>query len=106
MDSATLRRVFDPFFSGREAGRGAGLGLSKAWRFLEANGGTIEIESRAGRGTRVLISLPLPGRPAAASSAATDAVPEEHAAGNPCASTASSPNPQGVAGKVAAEPPA
>jgi len=59
IDSTTLRRVFDPFFSGREAGRGAGLGLSKAWRFLEANGGTIEIESRAGRGTRVLIRLPL-----------------------------------------------
>lgn len=59
IDSTTLRRVFDPFFSGREAGRGAGLGLSKAWRFLEANGGGIEIESRAGRGTRVLIRLPL-----------------------------------------------
>ena len=59
IESTTLRRVFDPFFSGREAGRGAGLGLSKAWRFLEANGGTIEIESRAGRGTRVLIRLPL-----------------------------------------------
>ena len=59
IDSATLRRVFDPFFSGREAGRGAGLGLSKAWRFLEANGGGIEIESRPGRGTRVLIRLPL-----------------------------------------------
>ena len=59
IDATTLRRVFDPFFSGREAGRGAGLGLSKAWRFLEANGGAIEIESRAGRGTRVLIRLPL-----------------------------------------------
>ena len=59
IDAITLRRVFDPFFSGREAGRGAGLGLSKAWRFLEANGGIIEIESRAGRGTRVLIRLPL-----------------------------------------------
>lgn len=106
MDSATLRRVFDPFFSGREAGRGAGLGLSKAWRFLEANGGTIEIESRAGRGTRVLISLPLPGRPATAPSAAADAVPEEPAVQNPSASSASPPNPQGVAGKVAAEPPA
>ena len=104
MDSATLRRVFDPFFSGREAGRGAGLGLSKAWRFLEANGGTIEIESRAGRGTRVLISLPLPGRPGTAPSAASEAVPEEQAVGNPCASSASSPNPSGVAGKVAAEP--
>lgn len=66
IDSTTLRRVFDPFFSGREAGRGAGLGLSKAWRFLEVNGGTIEIESRGGRGTRVLIRLPLAERRVAA----------------------------------------
>ena len=85
MDSATLRRVFDPFFSGREAGRGAGLGLSKAWRFLEANGGTIEIESRAGRGTRVLISLPLPGKPGAAPPAAPDAMTDERAVGSACA---------------------
>ena len=65
MDAATLRRAFDPFFSGREAGRGVGLGLSKAWRFLGANGGDIEIESRSGLGTRVRISLPV-ARPASA----------------------------------------
>jgi signal transduction histidine kinase len=59
MDPATLRRAFDPFFSGREAGRGVGLGLSKAWRFLHANGGDILIESRSGLGTRARITLPL-----------------------------------------------
>jgi len=59
MDPATLRRAFDPFFSGREAGRGVGLGLSKAWRFLHANGGDILIESRLGLGTRARITLPL-----------------------------------------------
>ena len=58
MDGATLRRAFDPFFSGREAGRGAGLGLSKAWRFVEASGGDVVIESRPGEGTRVSIVLP------------------------------------------------
>lgn len=69
MDAATLRRAFDPFFSGREAGRGVGLGLSKAWRFLEANGGSIVLESRVGQGSRVRIRLPaadaLPGPPPA-----------------------------------------
>ncbi len=59
MEPAVLRRAFDPFFSGREAGRGAGLGLSKAWKFLEANGGGIALESRPGQGTRAWIRLPL-----------------------------------------------
>jgi signal transduction histidine kinase len=59
MDAETLRRAFDPFFSGREAGRGIGLGLPKAWRLLTVGGGTIEVESRPGRGTRVTVRLPL-----------------------------------------------
>ncbi|MFM7107397.1 MAG: sensor histidine kinase [Planctomycetaceae bacterium] len=64
MDADTLRRAFDPFFSGREAGRGIGLGLPKAWRLLETNGGEIGVESTPGRGTRVSVLLPLvePGR--------------------------------------------
>ncbi len=59
MDAATLRRACDPFFSGRDAGRGAGLGLSKASRFIESSGGTMVIESRSGEGTRVTVRLPL-----------------------------------------------
>lgn len=58
MDDATMRRAFDPFFSGREAGRGAGLGLSKAWRFIEASGGTVALTSRVGAGTAVTVRLP------------------------------------------------
>jgi hypothetical protein len=58
MDAATLRRAFDPFFSGREAGRGIGLGLPKAWRLVELNGGTVAVDSRPGGGTRVALTLP------------------------------------------------
>jgi signal transduction histidine kinase len=58
MDAASLQRAFDPFYSGREAGRGAGLGLSKAWRFAEASGGRVVVESRPGEGTRVAVVLP------------------------------------------------
>jgi signal transduction histidine kinase len=58
MDDATIRRAFDPFFSGREAGRGAGLGLSKAWRFIEASGGNVVLSSRMGVGTTVTVRLP------------------------------------------------
>jgi signal transduction histidine kinase len=59
MDRETLARAFDPFFSGREAGRGIGLGLSKVWRLVEINGGRTTIESRYGAGTTVSILLPM-----------------------------------------------
>lgn len=60
MDDETARRAIDPFFSGREAGRGIGLGLSKAWRLIDTNGGALDIESRPGQGTCVTIRLPRP----------------------------------------------
>jgi signal transduction histidine kinase len=62
MDAATLRRAFDPFFSGREAGRGIGLGLPKAWRLVELNGGTVAVDSRSGGGTRVTVTVPIVAR--------------------------------------------
>ena len=58
MPSDAARRAFDPFFSGREAGRGAGLGLPKAWRLIALNGGRVLLESRPSQGTRVTILLP------------------------------------------------
>jgi len=58
MSFDVARRAFDPFFSGREAGRGAGLGLPKAWRLLTLSGGRVELESRPSQGTRLTILLP------------------------------------------------
>ena len=58
MDRETMARIFDPFFSGREAGRGIGLGLSKAFRLIDGNGGSISIESRLQQGTVVSVTLP------------------------------------------------
>ncbi len=43
--------LFDPFFSGRQAGRGLGFGLSKCWRIVEQHGGRIECESSPEAGT-------------------------------------------------------
>lgn len=42
--------LFDPFFSGRAAGRGLGFGLSKAWRIVTQHGGRIDVDS-SGEGT-------------------------------------------------------
>jgi signal transduction histidine kinase len=50
---------FDPFFSYRTAGRGAGLGLSKAWRVAQLHHGTLEAHSEPGQPTRFALTLPL-----------------------------------------------
>jgi signal transduction histidine kinase len=50
--------IFEPFFSGREAGRGLGFGLSKAWRIVTEHGGRIIVENPPAGGARVVIELP------------------------------------------------
>ena len=54
------RHIFDPFYSARQAGRGLGLGLSKAWRIVTNHGGRIEVESSPGHGTTFTILWPNP----------------------------------------------
>jgi signal transduction histidine kinase len=53
------RHLFDPYFSGREAGRGLGLGLSKCWSIVSQHGGRIGVLSEQGRGTTFTITLPV-----------------------------------------------
>lgn len=52
------RHLFDPFYSGREAGRGLGFGLSKAWRIVTDHGGTIQVSSEVGEGATISLRLP------------------------------------------------
>lgn len=59
---AELREhLFDPFFSGREAGRGLGFGLSKCWRIVTDHGGTITVDSPPAQGAVFTIWLPSGG---------------------------------------------
>lgn len=49
-DERIARHLFDPFFSGREAGRGLGFGLSRAWTIAQSHGGSLRVVDRsAGR---------------------------------------------------------
>ena len=50
--------IFDPFYSGREAGRGLGFGLSKAWRIITLHGGSIEVDAPPAGGATFKITLP------------------------------------------------
>ena len=54
----SLEHVFDPLFSGREAGRGIGCGLAKAWRIAEQHGGEIHAANLADGGAMVRMRLP------------------------------------------------
>jgi nitrogen fixation/metabolism regulation signal transduction histidine kinase len=56
MDKESVRRAFEPYFSTKTAG--SGLGLANAKRNVELCGGTMTLESEAGRGTTVTLTLP------------------------------------------------
>jgi len=70
MDRDTLKRATEPFFSRHDAGRRAGLGLSRARRLAEVHGGRLELSSAPEEGTVAALVLPrdawCAGRPAEA----------------------------------------
>lgn len=53
-----INRVFEPFFTTKGSGKGTGLGLSVSLGIIRKHEGTIEIESREGKGTKVTVVLP------------------------------------------------
>jgi signal transduction histidine kinase/CheY-like chemotaxis protein len=58
MSDETRDRAFEPFFSTKEAGHGTGLGLATVYGIVEHAGGSVELRSREGFGTSVVVYLP------------------------------------------------
>lgn len=58
MPPEVLARVFEPFYTTKDVGKGSGLGLAQVYGFAQQSGGRVNIESRLGHGTTVTLLLP------------------------------------------------
>lgn len=58
MDTETQAHAFDPYYRATTAVPGHGLGLSIVRRTIEAIGGTVDLASTLGEGTRVTVAVP------------------------------------------------
>jgi PAS domain S-box-containing protein len=54
-----LDRIWDPFFTTKEAGKGVGLGLALSYDIIKRHGGEIQVESRPGKGSQFTVLLPV-----------------------------------------------
>ena len=58
-----LNKIFEPFYTTKEEGWGAGLGLAITYGLVKEVGGEIRVKSKAGDGSRFILTLPLKATP-------------------------------------------
>ncbi|MDA2934099.1 ATP-binding protein [Acidobacteria bacterium AH-259-D05] len=54
-----IKRIYDPFFTTKEVGKGSGLGLSVSYGIIQEHSGRISVDSKPGQGTTFQLHLPL-----------------------------------------------
>jgi len=60
IEAEHLPRIFDPFYTTKQVGRGTGLGLSVSYGIVEKHGGHLEVQSKHGQGSTFTVVLPVP----------------------------------------------
>jgi CheY-like chemotaxis protein len=59
IDEATIKRIFDPYFTTKEKGMGIGMGLAVVHGIVKNHGGTILVNSKPGKGSTFHVYLPM-----------------------------------------------
>jgi PAS domain S-box-containing protein len=61
IDATVMKRIFEPFFSTKQTGKGTGLGLAAVYGCVKNHHGSVSVESEPGKGTLFTLFLPTVG---------------------------------------------